>query len=125
MAYAAKAAWTGKPSIVSRHSIRYCGQNLCFRMRSSKLWPYCKSNSDECGAGNPQAAICGSGGGDYPGDPVGVGDRHRYSTTESRCSGAKARCRRSLKLCDTRPGAGFPPVSPSQNIGAKRIRFAT
>ncbi len=33
--------------------------------------------------------------------------------------------RKTLKLCDTRPEAGFSPVLPSQNIGAKRIRFAT
>ena len=30
-----------------------------------------------------------------------------------------------LKFCDMRLDSGFPPDSPSQNIGAKRIHFAT
>ena len=34
-------------------------------------------------------------------------------------------CCKSLKFCDSGPEAGFEPVLPSQNIGAKRFLFAT
>ena len=34
-------------------------------------------------------------------------------------------CCKCVKFCDMRLDAGFPPDSPSQNIGAKRIHFAT